>query len=115
MFFSVHAANMTKYCTYLMHMQYTYPIHNVNKYCAVDTIKGHYFFFHILYISLISQLISMWMLVSCFFSLLKPLKALPESREKQATILTCFDTGFCCHTFDKIIFLGIGIIANNVQ
>lgn len=57
----------------------------------------------------------MWMLVSCFFSLLKPLKALPESREKQATILTCFDIGFCCHTFDKIIFLGIGIIANNVQ
>lgn len=28
-----------------MHMQYTYPIHNVNKYCTVDTIKGHYFFF----------------------------------------------------------------------
>lgn len=58
MFFSVHAANMTKYCTYLMHMQYTHPIHNVNKYCAVDTIKGHYFFFHILYI--LFCLIAFW-------------------------------------------------------
>lgn len=41
-----------------MHMQYTHPIHNVNKYCAVDTIKGHYFFFHILYI--LFCLIAFW-------------------------------------------------------